>query len=165
MTLCTGDLVTPQRKSSDVHANIHSAFRISTFQLRTVFALDVLLARCPIEPSQRMKDILPSLLSQCTLISSPSWFSRTRNSNMLSPSTMISPLTPGLWHCAPKPQPLQLQKISQRWCMFNTMCTSQDGCLMLAENISPIYLIEHSLKRGLKYTKVLHGYMQNGHAK
>ena len=63
MTLCTGDLGTPRRKSSDVHANIHSTFRISTFQLRIVFALDVHLARCPIELSLRMKDVPPSLLS------------------------------------------------------------------------------------------------------
>ena len=63
MTLCTRDLGTPQRKSSDMHANIRSAFRISTFQLRIVFALDVLLAKCPIELSQRMKDVLPSPLS------------------------------------------------------------------------------------------------------
>ena len=42
MTLCTGDLGTPQRKSSDMRANIRSAFQISTFQLRIVFAPDAL---------------------------------------------------------------------------------------------------------------------------
>ena len=35
---------------------------------------------------------------------------------------------------------------------------------MLVENISPIYSIEHSSKRGLKYTKVLHGPPWNVHA-
>ena len=63
MTLCTGDLGTPQGKSSDVCTNIRSTFWISTFQLRIVFALDVLLAKCPIKLSQKMKDVLPSLSS------------------------------------------------------------------------------------------------------
>ena len=63
MTLCTEDLGTPQRKSSDVHTNIHSTFWISTFQLRIVFALDVLLAKCPIKLSLRMKDVLLSPLN------------------------------------------------------------------------------------------------------
>jgi len=51
---------------------LHSVSQRSTFLLRTVFALDVLLARCPIELSQKMKDVLPSPLSWCTLISNPS---------------------------------------------------------------------------------------------
>ena len=63
MTLCTRDLGTPQRKSSDMHTNICSAFQISISQLRIVFALDALLAKCPIELSLRMKDMLPSPLS------------------------------------------------------------------------------------------------------
>ena len=44
-----------------------------------------------------------------------------------------------------------------KWCASNIMCRSLAGCLMLAENTSLIYLIEHSLKRELRYTKVLHG--------
>ena len=102
------------------------------------------------------------VLSYCTLISSPSWLHHTGSSNILSPSTMTSPLTPGLWHCAPNLQPLQLPKIFLKLCMFNIMCTSLAGCLMLAENISPIYLIEKGIKI---YQSAPWTPMQNGHAK
>jgi len=90
MTLCTGDSGTPRRKYSDVHKSIRNASQRSTFLLRIVFALDVLLAKCPIELSQRTKDVLPSPLSWCTLISNPSRLRHTGSLNMSLPSTTIS---------------------------------------------------------------------------
>jgi len=147
MTLCTRDLGTPLRKSSDAHKSICSTSRRSIFLLRIVFTLDVLLARCPIELSQRTKDVLPSPLSWCTLISNPSQLRCTGSLNMLLPSTTISPLTPGLCLFAPKLQRLQLPKISLKWCASNIIHTSLAGCPMPAENINPICLIEHSLRK------------------
>jgi len=147
MTLCTGDLGTPQRKYSDTHRNICSTSRRSTFQLRIVSALDVLLARCPIELSQRMKDVPPSPLSWCTLISNPSWLHHTGSLNMSLHSMMTLLLMPGPCLFTPKLQRLRLPKISSKWCMSNIMHTSLDGCPMPVENISPICLIKHSLRK------------------
>jgi len=164
MTLCTGDAGTPQRKSFNARKSIRSTSQRFTFLLRTVFALDVLLARCPIELPQRTKDVLPSPSSWCTLISNPSRLCRTGSLNMLLPSTMISPLTPGLCPFTPKLQQLQLPKIFLKWCMSNIMCMSLAGCPMPAESTNLICLIKHSLRKELIYQSAPRTPMQNGHA-
>ena len=103
-TLCTGDSGIPRRQYSDMRKSIRSAFRRYTSPLRTAFALDVLLARCPIEPFRRTLDVPPKLSSLCTQISSLSLSRRTGNTNTSLHSTTTSLHMPGQCPSAPKLQ-------------------------------------------------------------
>ena len=89
---------------SNMHKSICSTFRRFTFSLRTVSALDVLLARCPIEHSLRTLNMPPKLLSLCTQISSPSLSHHTGSTNILLHFTTISHHTPELCPFTPKLQ-------------------------------------------------------------
>ena len=75
-----------------------------TSPLRTASALDVLLARCPIEHSLRILDVPLKPSSWCTQTSSPFLSRRTGNTNTLLHSTMTSHHTPGQCPFAPKLQ-------------------------------------------------------------